>query len=315
MISSNVAGADLRNVVDCALTLEEFGIEFGAMASRNEVRLLAPDESTARRWAQAAIDEVRRIEARYSRYRDDSVIGTINRAAGGTPVVVDDETAALLDFGAQLHRDSGGLFDLTSGVLRRVWDFKAGRVPAQAEIDTILPLIGWHKVEWSRPHLRLPCAGMQIDFGGIGKEYAADRAAGALMAQGARHGFVNLGGDVRGIGARPDGEPWSIAIQHPRVPDRFIGTLDVTVGAVATSGDYERFFEADGRRYCHILNPLTGWPEVHWQGVSVAAPVCVAAGSCATIAMLMPRVEAVAFVSRHGFKWLGVDRGGEFARG
>jgi thiamine biosynthesis lipoprotein len=290
--------------------LEEFGIEFGAMASRNEIRLFAPDESTARRWAQAAIDEVRRIEFKFSRYRDDSVISAINRAAGGAAVAVDDETAALLDFGAQLHRDSGGLFDLTSGVLRRAWDFKAARVPSQADIDAILPLIGWQCVEWIRPHLRLPRAGSEIDFGGIGKEYAADRAAGVLTALGARHGFVNLGGDMRGVGARPGGEPWSIAIQHPRVLDRFVGTLDIDTGAVATSGDYERFFEADGRRYCHILNPCSGWPEVHWQSVSVAAPVCVAAGACSTIAMLMPREPALAFLGRQGLAWLAVDSHG-----
>lgn len=295
--------------------MEEFGIEFGAMASRNEVRLTAPDEASARRWAQAAIDEVRRIEAKYSRYRDDSVIGAINRAAGGSAIEVDDETAALLDFGAQLHDDSGGLFDLTSGVLRRVWDFKAKRVPSQAEIDAVLPLIGWRSVEWARPRLRLPRAGMEIDLGGIGKEYAADRAAAALLAQGARHGFVNLGGDVRGIGARPGGGAWSIAIQHPRAPQRFIGALEVTTGAVATSGDYERFFEDGGRRYCHILNPLRGRPEVHWQSVSVAAPLCVAGGACSTIAMLMPRGEAIAFLARQDLAWLAVDCGGELVRG
>ena len=294
--------------------MEEFGIEFGAMASRNEVRLVAPDETTARRWAQTAIDEVRRIEAKYSRYRDDTVISAINRAAGVDAVAVDDETAALLDFAARLHADSGGLFDLTSGVLRRVWDFKGKRVPSQAEIDAILPLVGWHRVEWLRPHLRLPRVGMEIDFGGIGKEYAADRAAAALIASGARHGFVNLGGDVRGFGARPDSQAWAIAIQHPRVPDRFIGTLDISSGAVATSGDYERFFEADALRYCHILNPRTGRPDVHWQGVSVAAPICIAAGACSTIAMLMPRADARQFLSRQGVGWLAVDPAGKVER-
>jgi thiamine biosynthesis lipoprotein len=290
--------------------MEEFGIAFSAMASRNEVRLLASDEDGARRWAQVAIDEVRRIEAKFSRYRDDSVITRINRAAGGAPIEVDEETAALLDFGARLHADSGGLFDLTSGVLRRAWNFRAPRVPAQAEIDALLPLIGWHRVEWARPQLRLPQADMEIDFGGIGKEYAADRAAAALAAAGARHGFVNLGGDVRGIGARPGSEAWSIAIQHPREARAFVGTLAVDTGAVATSGDYERFFEREGRRYCHILNPRSGRPEVYWQTVSVAAPVCVAAGACATIAMLMPGESAVAFLRAQGVRWLAVDAEG-----
>lgn len=293
--------------------MQEFGFEFTAMASRNEVRVCAPDEPTAAQWAQAAIDEVRRIETKYSRYRADSVVSRINAAAGGAPVRVDDETAALINFGAQLFLDSGGRFDLTSGVLRRAWDFRAKRLPTPADIDALLPLVGWQQVTWSDGAVQLPQPGMELDFGGIGKEYAADRAAAALHAAGARHGFVNLGGDVRGIGGAPDGSAWSIAIQHPRVQERFLGALALSDGAVATSGDYERYFESGGRRYCHILNPHTGWPEVHWQTVSVAAPVCVAAGACATIAMLMPRAEAEAFLRGQGIQWLGMDAAGELA--
>jgi thiamine biosynthesis lipoprotein len=291
--------------------LQEFGIEFGAMASRCEVRLAAPDEASARAWADAAIAEVRRIEAKFSRYRDDSVVAAINRAAGAAPVELDDESAALIDFGATLHASSGGRFDLTSGVLRRAWDFKSARLPAQAELDALLPLVGWQKVEWRRPRLRLPLAGMQVDLGGIGKEYAADRAATALEQHGARRGFVNLGGDVRGIGPRPDGAPWRIGIQHPRRNDgTLIGSIEVTRGAVATSGDYERYIEVGARRYCHLLDPRTGWPAVYWQSVSVAAPVCVAAGACSTIAMLMPVADALAFLKAQKVEFLAVDAGG-----
>lgn len=294
--------------------LQEFGFEFAAMASRNELRLLAPNETTAHAWADAAIQEVRRIEAKYSRYRADSVLSVINRAAGKEAVEVDEETAALLDFAAQLHGDSDGLFDLTSGVLRRAWNFQSQHVPQQSELNALLPLVGWHQVQWQRPQLRLPHEGMELDLGGIGKEYAADRVAGVLGALGARHGFVNLGGDVRGLGARPGDAPWSIAIQHPRQAQQMIGTLEICSGAVATSGDYERFFEADGRRYCHILNPQSGWPSVHWQSVSVAAPLCVAAGACATLAMLMPGDEAVRFLSQQGLSALLVSVSGEVLR-
>ncbi len=292
----------------------EFGFEFGAMASRNEIRLMAPDEVTAQSWAQAAMDEVRRIETKYSRYRDDSVASRINRAAGQSAVQVDEETAALLDFAAQLHADSGGLFDLTSGVLRRAWDFKAQRVPAHSEVDALLPLVGWSQVQWHQPEVHLTRVGMELDFGGIGKEYAADRAAGVLTAMGARSGFVNLGGDVRGIGAPLDGGAWSIAIQHPRDATQRIGALELSTGAVATSGDYERFFETGGQRYCHILNPQTGWPTVHWQSVSVAAPLCVVAGACSTIAMLMPREQALRFLEQQGVSALVVDLQGQIVR-
>jgi thiamine biosynthesis lipoprotein len=292
------------------LTLHTF--EFAAMASRCEVRLYAPDASTARAWADAAIAEVRRIETKYSRYRDDSVTSAINRAAGGDAVAIDAETAGLIDFGAALHAQSGGAFDLTSGVLRRAWDFKAQRVPAQQQIDDLLPLIGWSHAEWRNGRLRLPRPGMEIDFGGIGKEYAADRAGAMLLDRGAAHGLVNLGGDVRVIGPAPDGTPWRIAIQDPR--DRAGATfarLDVVSGAVATSGDYERFFVVDGRRYCHVMDPRTGWPVAYWRSVSVVAPLAVAAGACATLAMLRPVESALAFLREQGVRYLAIDARGE----
>jgi thiamine biosynthesis lipoprotein len=292
--------------------MHELGFSFRAMASRCEIRLVCDDEGQAQTWAQTAIDEVRRIESKYSRYTDDSVTTAINRAAGGAPLVVDQETAALLDFGARLWADSGGRFDLTSGVLRRAWRFDTLRLPSQADIDALLPLVGWSRVEWDDGRLRLPEAGMEIDFGGIGKEYAADRAASVLLSAGARHGFVNLGGDVRAIGAAPDGAPWRIGIQHPRAAGgQTIGAFDLAAGALATSGDYERYIEVDGQRYCHILDPRSGWPARYWQSVSVAAPVCAAAGACATVAMLMPVAQAKAFLSAQRVNVLAIDADGQ----
>jgi thiamine biosynthesis lipoprotein len=293
---------------------DEYGLEFSAMASRCEVRVCAPDATTAQAWADLAIAEVRRIEAKYSRYRTDSVTARINAAAGGAHVDVDAETAALLDFGERLFEQSAGRFDLTSGVLRRAWDFTAQRVPAQRELDVLLPLVGWSLVQWRAPRLRLPLAGMELDFGGIGKEYAADRAAGQLRAAGARHGFVNLGGDIRGIGAAPGGRPWRIGIQHPRTRTDLLGSIELADGAIATSGDYERYFECDGRRYCHILDPRSGWPVHHWQCVSVAAPACVAAGACATVAMLSPRDDGIGFLQGQGVEYLAVTASGEVVR-
>ncbi|HEX5639776.1 MAG TPA: FAD:protein FMN transferase [Burkholderiaceae bacterium] len=293
------------------MTLTVFSFEFSAMASRCEVRVFAADEANARRWSEAAIDEVRRIETRYSRYRDDSVTSAINRAAGSAPVEIDDETASLLDFAGQLHARSGGAFDLTSGVLRRAWDFKAARLPGAEDVEALLPLVGWHRVERAGRQVRLQRAGMEIDFGGIGKEYAADRAAARMEEMGARHGLVNLGGDVRIIGPHPDGTAWTIGVQDPRgIGGAAIAALPVAAGAMATSGDYERYFERDGRRYCHLLDPRSGWPVAHWRSVSVVAPLCVLAGACATIAMLKPVDEAIAFLRGEGLRYLGIDAAG-----
>lgn len=257
------------------------------MASVCEVRLEGIDEPALAVAAQAAIDEVRRIDAKYSRYRDDSIVSRLNAAAGtGAFTPVDAETASLLRFAAQLHALSDGLFDITSGVLRRAWDFAAGRVPEVAELAQLLPLIGAARIEWRGEAVHLPLVGMQLDFGGFGKEYAADRAASLLEALGQRHGFVNLGGDIRVVGPRHDGRPWRFGIQHPRRAEATIASIDMTHGALASSGDYERYFEQGGERFCHILDPRSGWPVSTWASVSVTAPACVAAGALSTIAML-----------------------------
>jgi len=146
---------------------------------------------------------------------------------------------------------------------------------------------------------------MEIDFGGIGKEYAADRAATLCIEHGIAHGLVNLGGDVRATGPQPDGAPWRVGIRHPRRAGAVLATVALEAGAVATSGDYERCFEISGRRYCHILNAGTGLPVAHWQSVSVIAPLCVVAGSCATIAMLLEH-KAEAFLRDQGLRYLAV---------
>jgi len=288
---------------------------FRAMAAEHEIQLAAADGARARQAAAAAIADVRRIEAKYSRYRADSVTTRINRAAGAASVMIDAETAALLRYADRCHAQSGGLFDITSGVLRRVWDFRRDppSVPAQAEIEAAVALIGWPDVEWNAHSIRLPRAGMEIDFGGIGKEYAADRVATICLEHGMRHGLVNLGGDVRAIGPQADGTPWRVGIRHPRRDGAAIAGFDLAAGALATSGDYERYFEVGGRRYCHILNPKTGMPVAHWQSISVVSPLCVVAGSCATIGMLLEEGGA-AFLDAQSIPWLGVAHDGTLHR-
>ena len=281
------------------------------MASEHDIQLAGADEQVARRAAGDAIADVARIEAKYSRYRDDSVISRINAAAGKAPVAIDDETRALLNYADRCHAQSGGLFDMTSGVLRRAWNFRREppAVPSSTDLAPLLELIAWRDVEWDDRSVRLPRAGMELDFGGIGKEYAADRAATILQGHGLRHGLVNLGGDVRAIGPQPDGSPWRVGIRHPRVAGVAVAGFDLTEGALATSGDYERYFDLDGKRYCHILDPRTGMPVTYWQSVSVAAPLCVVAGSCATIAMLRGE-GAPSFLDAQGVAWLGVAADG-----
>jgi thiamine biosynthesis lipoprotein len=292
--------------------MAELTLRFEAMAGAAEIHLEgAGTDSSLRRAAQLGVAEVQRIEAKYSRYQASSIVSRINAAAGtGQAVEVDSETAGLIDFAATLFRFSGGLFDITSGVLRRAWDFRSGRLPAASALQALLPLVGWSQVQWGDNRVSLTRAGMELDFGGFGKEYAADRAATLLMEAGQRHGWVNLAGDIRVLGSRADGQPWRFGIQHPRQAGATIASVELAAGALASSGDYERYLDHEGRRYCHILNPSTGWPVQHWQSVSATAPACVAAGALTTIAMLKG-AQAPEFLAEQQATYLTVDAAGQ----
>ena len=283
---------------------------FFAMAAENEVQLHSDDPVLAQRTANAAIAEVKRIEAKYSRYRDDSVVSRINAAAGGPAVQVDDETEALLAFADACFRQSEGLFDATSGVLRRAWNFREARVPSQEKLDEFLPLVGWDMVEISNGHVHLPRRGMELDFGGFGKEYAVDRAARVMADLGASSAMVNLAGDLAILGSQPGDAPWRVGIKHPRRDDKLLATLPVTSGAIATSGDYERFVEVDGVRHCHVLDPRTGRSARGLQSVTVRATVCILAGSATTIAMLKGREAGLAWLDELGVAYLAVAEDG-----
>lgn len=293
--------------------LSSYRFPFMAMAASCEVLLFAASPADAQAAAKTAIEEVQRIERKYSRFRDDSILSAINRRAGHDAIAVDGETAALIDFAQTAHTQSEGAFDITSGVLRRAWDFRptsAPRLPTPAEVQALLPLVGWNKVIWQRPRIRLPHPECELDFGGLAKEYAADRAASLLMQRGIKHGLLNLGGDVRVFGGQPEGTPWRVAIAHPRHPDRLLASVALREGALATSGDYERFFEVNGRRYCHLLDSRTGWPVEQLQAASVVAPLAIVAGSLASIAMLRGEA-AVPLLKSSAESYLLVDREGK----
>lgn len=280
---------------------------FHAMASACAVNLQAESAASSAMIALSAEAEVRRIEARYSRYRTDSELVRINTiAAAGGSTDIDAETAGLVAYAKACFRSSEGAFDITAGLLRRAWNFSTARVPEQREIDALLPRIGLDKVTLSGTRLSFAVAGMELDLGGLGKEYAADRAAEVCGELGARHGFVDLGGDIRVIGPQDNGEPWRIGIRDPRDAAALVAEVALGEGALATSGDYERFIEVDGRRYCHIIDPRTGWPAQELSSVTVISERCLVAGSLATAAMLRGR-EGIEWLRRLGVRHIAVD--------
>jgi thiamine biosynthesis lipoprotein len=286
---------------------------FDAMASDCALHLGATPGLDLGAVAAAAEAEVRRIEERYSRYRPDSELARINRAAAaGAGIDVDDETAGLIGFAQACHLKSDGAFDITSGLLRTVWDFSVAHLPDQAAIDALRPRIGLDKVSLRRGRLAFAVAGMEVDLGGLGKEYAADRAAEVCRHLGVRHGFVNLASDIRVIGPQPDGASWRIGILHPRDATRIVAEIALADGALATSGDYERFIEVDGRRYCHILDPRTGWPAQGLAAVTVIAEQCLVAGGVATAALAMGAPGA-GWLAGLGARYLAIDAAGNCA--
>ena len=260
---------------------------FVAMACPCEVLIESAPQTTARRVLEAVADCAWRIEQKFSRYRTDSVVHRINDSAGHA-IDVDEETANLLDFAATLTGLSEGRFDITSGVLRRAWTFDGGdRVPSQQQIDDLMEFVGWEKIEWRRPRLVMR-SGMQIDFGGIGKEYAVDEAA--RLAEAAAPGLsclINFGGDVTVRNARQDSQPWRVGVESATRTDTAARIVHLQRGALATSGDSRRFVYRDGHRYSHILDARTGWP-VHNapHSITVAADTCTQAGAITTLAML-----------------------------
>jgi FAD:protein FMN transferase len=276
--------------------MRSFSHSFFAMGSDCTAHLSAESLEEFKTLALAAEGEVVRIERRYSRYRTDSELSRINAvAARGGSIDVDEETAALIEYAKACYTKSDGAFDITSGVLRAAWDFSRACLPTQDIIDALLPRVGLDKVTVSGGRLYFAEAGMDLDFGGLAKEYAADRAAEVCASTGARHGFVDLAGDIRIVGPQPDAAPWMIGVRHPRNAELVVSKVTMSGGALATSGDYERFIEVDGRRYCHLLDPRKGWPVRGLSSVTMISDRCLVAGGLSTIAMLK---------GRQGLDWL-----------
>ena len=255
------------------------------MGSPCEVLTEAPSAQVAEDLSRQVATEAWRLEDKYSRYIDGNIIDRIN-SAGGRPVEVDTETAQLLDFSVTVHRLSDGAFDITSGVLRRAWRFDGSdRIPDPAAVRDLLGSIGWDKCAWQSPVLTIP-AGMEIDLGGVGKEYAVDRAILVLREATKIPCLVNFGGDLAVTGPPGRRPAWGIGIEGSD-PGSAVKLIQLRQGAVATSGDARRFLLCDGVRYGHVLDPRTGWPVAGApSSVTVAADTCTQAGMLATLAML-----------------------------
>lgn len=279
---------------------------FTAMASPCELHLIGSAEQ-CHQAAQAAEQEVRRIEQKFSRYQDTSVLSLLNQQSG-TSTTIDEETHYLLNYALACWQQSDGLFDISSGVLRQAWDFRQAKLPDADHLKSLQQRIGFNKIQLSASDCQMP-GDMEIDFGGIGKEYAADRAAAMCKQLGIQSGIIDLGGDLLVIGPKPDGSPWLLGVRNPRAPDQAFAQLPVYEGGMATSGDYERYFIIDDRRYCHLLNPITGYPVNYWASITVLAPSCLLAGTLSSIAMLK-QDHALTWLKQQAIHYLAIKPDG-----
>ena len=285
--------------------------DFQAMGSPCVLHMDNPDVEVAR----LAEEEIRRIEQRYSRYLSGNLMASINDAARrGGSVDVDPETASLIDYAFSCHRASSGEFDITTGVLRHAHGGFLGSGEPGQSVENLLARVGMHNLEWRAPTLTFRSRGMELDFGGIAKEYAADQAASLAAKAGRPNTLVDLGGDLAAAGPRADGSAWTVSIRDPRRRGACLGRYPLSGGGLATSGDYERYVIRDGRRQGHLINPATGRSASGIVSVSVVAQSCLLAGSLSSIAMLKGR-DAQDWIDGLGLDYLLLTEDGEIDRG
>lgn len=254
-----ILGFIVALVATTSARAEWFGEEVAKMGTRIEVRLWHGSEAEARRLIAAAMAELDRIEAGMSTYRDDSEISRVNAQAATAPVPVSRELYDLVSRSIELSVLTDGAFDITYDSVGQLYDFRERRRPTEAEIAAHLPQISYRHLllDPAATSIRFAVPGTRINLGGIGKGYAVERVIALLRAAGVRHALATAGGDTRLLGDH-HGRPWVIGVRDPDDADRLITNLSLVDEAVSTSGDYERYFDEDGVRHHHILDPRTG---------------------------------------------------------
>jgi len=260
-----------------------------AMGTIIEITLVAEEQDTAQKAALQAFQEIRRIEYLMSPWIESSDVTRINRSAWNDGAKVSPETIEVLKRAQEVSKLSEGGFDITVGPLVQLWRKarERGMPPEMQEVKETLNLVNFRNLKTHYGgKVLLRKKGMAIDLGGIAKGYAVDRAFEILKGLGYRNLVVNAGGDLRVGGSKPGG-PWSIGIQHPRDPQKIMARISLSDTAVATSGDYEKFFIHQGKRYHHILNPRSGFPAEGCQSVTVLHKEAITADALATAILVL----------------------------
>jgi thiamine biosynthesis lipoprotein len=273
--------------------------------------------------AQAALDgafaefeRVHRLATRYGNEPEtgESEVEKVNAAAGQAAVTVSEDISLMLSKALSYTEDSEDTFRVGIGPLVDLWGIGSGgdKAPAAAEIEAVLPLLATEKISFipGASSVMLMEPGMSLDLGGIAKGYATDLAADALRELGIRHALINAGGNVYALGSKPDGSPWRVGIRDPRREGEIIGVVEAADEAVVSSGDYERYFEADGVRYHHIFDPRTGYPAGAARQSTIIAPRSLDADILSTVTFILGWEKSKILLEKYGFGGVYVDAQG-----
>ena len=273
---------------------------FRALGTDCEIQVATTDDRLWARCRDSTVSWVNQFEAKFTRFRDDSLVGRINAAAGnGEWIATDEEADRVFDVAGTLARVTDGILDASALPLLRIWNYreKHAELPSPAVIENARSLTGWRHVEREPGRIRLPRAGMGIDLGGFGKEYAVDAVAGVLAMRGATDFLVDFGHDIMARGHPPDSPFWRVGVEDARKPGAWWCTLAINDRGIATSGDYVRRFIKDGRRYGHIIDPRTGVPaDTGCLAATIIAPSCLEAGVLSTVSFLAGAVRGLRMI-------------------
>ncbi|MDB6167470.1 MAG: ApbE family lipoprotein [Verrucomicrobia bacterium] len=275
-------------------------LAFPAMGTTCEVQYATNDVAQGLAFERAAVGWATAFEAKYSRFRPDSLVSRINSAAGREWVAIDPEMEQMLKLCETLHFMTHGVLDATALPLIRLWNYKAEQpvVPTPAQIADARRLVGWPKVQRAPGKVFLPEEGMALDFGGFGKEYAVDMVAQLALDHGIANALVDFGHDLRALGAPPGKPAWHIGLEDPAKPGTVSASVALTGGkGIASSGDYIRCFTVAGKRYGHIIDPRTGSPVANGcLQATVIAGSCLQAGVLSTTAFVMGVPKGIEFI-------------------
>lgn len=292
--------ADAAKTIDARLAFnadtELYRLEFAAMGTDCRALLAADEREQAIDCARAIAQWVADFETKYTRFNESSLIGRINRLAGIEPVPLDSDADRVFDICESLYHSTEGILDVTALPIIALWESRraSSEIPSEREIQRALDLVGWPKVERRPGWIFLPRAGMSIDLGGWGKEYAVDEAWRIADGFGIRNALIDFGRDIRAAGAPPRAPAWTVGLEDPMRLDHARFALRLNDAAVATSGNYRRAFERDGALYGHIVDPRVGRPAGKSAlSATVIASTCLHAGKLSTLACVLGAEQGI----------------------